>query len=308
MANRIKNISILAGVGPDLAELVISLYPERLTSVTQVRGRFVGPRCPYATTVEIAYPLREQSREYQTTASGSPHLYLRVIIPEPNIWEPETPFVYQAILELWEGKEKADTLQITYGLKVIEFNSRGLRVNGRPLLLRGVCQTEYSEAEIRSLHQAGYNTLVVPAGPDTTRWCGLAERFGFLVLVHIKDKADKKFRDLRKANATSRDFRTDYPSPLGWLVCADLLQDELGNMVLVAVYSPMGIELTRVPEKIPSGTAFLACEESHLPSLEGIRLPKLVMRKGPARTDLPVASRPEGRDILGWIEEPTVDR
>src|SRR5262249_16773364 len=100
MANRIKHYRILVGPAtPTDAWIGISVYPERLTSVTQVRGRLVGPRCPFATTVEVAYPTREQSREYETT--GTPKIMLRVIIPEPNLWEPETPFLYQGPLELF---------------------------------------------------------------------------------------------------------------------------------------------------------------------------------------------------------------
>jgi len=292
MANRIKHYRILVGPAtPAEAWIGISVYPERLTSVTQVRGRLVGPRCPFATTVEVAYPTREQSREYETT--GTPKIMLRVIIPEPNLWEPETPFLYQGPLELFQGKEHCDTVQIACSLRTLQLGPRGLRLTGRPLVLNGVSTSEYSEAKLRTLHQAGYNTLVVPPGPDITRWCELADRFGFFILGRIKNKADVKSRDLRSSS----------PSILGWLVDADLFQDELSRIALPSIFSPMGIELTRVPEEVPSGTEFLACEGSLLPFLEGIHLPKLVIRKKPARTDSPATASADGSDILGWIEE-----
>jgi len=60
--NRIKRVSIFcAAATPAEAEMWISVYPVSLTSTTQVRGRLMGPRCRYASTVEVAYPLREQS-------------------------------------------------------------------------------------------------------------------------------------------------------------------------------------------------------------------------------------------------------
>src|SRR5437763_797077 len=101
MINRIKRIHLFdARLDPAEAEIYISVYPEQLTSTTQVRGRLTGPRCPYASTVEVGYALREHSREYSLT--DIPHLSMRVIIPEPNFWEPETPFLYEGALELWE--------------------------------------------------------------------------------------------------------------------------------------------------------------------------------------------------------------
>src|SRR5437763_829243 len=170
MTNRILLIGASnVRLDPAEAEVWISIYPERLTSDTQGRGRLVGPRCAYATTVEVAYPLREHSREYKTTGQPSldldemPSFRLRAIIPEPSLWDPESPFLYQAVLELWQDGQRCDQVRLTYELRTLNLGPRGLRCNGRPLSLRGVALGGCSEAEVRSLHQAGYNTLLVPA-------------------------------------------------------------------------------------------------------------------------------------------------
>jgi hypothetical protein len=300
MTNRIKDCHIsIMRLDPADAEIWISVYPENLTSATQVRGRLMGPRCAYATTVEVAYPLREHSREYEPPGMPNlgvppmPGLKMRVIIPEPNLWEPQTPFTYQGTVELWHGKQQCDMVQIRCGLRTLQLGPRGLRLNGRPLLLRGIARSAFSEAEIRSLHQAGYNSLVVPAGPEMAQWKEAGDRFGFLVLGRINSKADAKYNDPRSSS----------PSWLGWLGHVDLFQDELSRIALPAVFSPMGIELSRAPEELPSGTSFIACEEMLLPSLEGIRLPKLAMRKAAARKDSRANGSAEGPDFLGWIEE-----
>src|SRR5437763_974188 len=65
----------------------------------EFRGRLMGPRCPYATTVEIAYPLRPLPRIERTslqTVTGC------IIIPEPSLWDPVSPFLYQGPLALCE--------------------------------------------------------------------------------------------------------------------------------------------------------------------------------------------------------------
>src|SRR5579864_8804454 len=118
MTNRIHHIRVTdTRLDPAEAEVCIGVYPERLTSVTQVRGRLVGPRCPYATTVEVAYPLRELSREYEST--GTPRLILRVVIPEASFWDPESPFLYRGPVELWEGGQRCDLVQVTHGLRTL---------------------------------------------------------------------------------------------------------------------------------------------------------------------------------------------
>src|SRR3989442_2573328 len=85
---------------PAGAELRIVVRPERLTPATMVKGRLMGPRSPYANTVEIAYPVRELAR--------TDHILLRVLIPEPNFWDPKNPLLYEGPLELWDGEERRE--------------------------------------------------------------------------------------------------------------------------------------------------------------------------------------------------------
>src|SRR3954464_14176781 len=67
----------------------------------EVRGRFVGPKCTGTTTIEVAYPLRvKESRPGSCVLEG--------IIPEPSFWDPETPFYYELVIELWDGLERID--------------------------------------------------------------------------------------------------------------------------------------------------------------------------------------------------------
>src|SRR5687767_9337461 len=83
----------------------VRLEFDGLPAGTEVRGRLMGPRCPGASTIEIAYYLRPLG----------PGAY-QVLIPEPSMWEPATPFTYQGPLEFWrEGKLEGKTT-ITVGL------------------------------------------------------------------------------------------------------------------------------------------------------------------------------------------------
>src|SRR5438105_5047045 len=98
---------------PMQAELWVRVEVAHRSPATDVRGRFVGPRCPGATTVEVAYPLRPLRGE------GEPDnvLLRRVIIPEPSFWDTESPFTYEAIVELWEGAQLVDERRFPHALK-----------------------------------------------------------------------------------------------------------------------------------------------------------------------------------------------
>jgi hypothetical protein len=74
----------------------------------------VGPHCPGASTVEVAYALRP----FPQLPEGVPPLSRCVIIPEPSLWEPGQTYSYQAIVELWEGGRLCDRAQFEYGLRM----------------------------------------------------------------------------------------------------------------------------------------------------------------------------------------------
>src|SRR5438105_3893021 len=99
MANRIRDFHLRDQLDdPAEAEVWVGVIPEQITPATEVRGRLMGPRCHYASTVEVAYPLRLFVRRPE----GLPGLAMRVVIPEASLWEPESPFLYLGPIELWE--------------------------------------------------------------------------------------------------------------------------------------------------------------------------------------------------------------
>jgi hypothetical protein len=105
MSNRIRDLQVTQRRWDAAeAELWITVVPEQLTPTTEVRGRLVGPRCPGVSTVEVAYPLRPLSRPPEGLAG----LTARVIIPDPLAWEPQSPFVYEGPVELWQDGQKCD--------------------------------------------------------------------------------------------------------------------------------------------------------------------------------------------------------
>src|ERR1043165_73087 len=130
MLNQIRDVVVLNHrLDPVATELRIHVALATLTPTTQIKGRLMGPRCLYGATVEIAYPLNEIERDN--------HIVLRVIIPEPNWWDPQTPFLYEGPLELWQDGQFCERREIRQGIRSLQLTSHGLKLNGRAFVLRG---------------------------------------------------------------------------------------------------------------------------------------------------------------------------
>ncbi|HYV36006.1 MAG TPA: hypothetical protein VE988_09910, partial [Gemmataceae bacterium] len=55
-----------------------------------------------------------------------PDLAMRVVIPEPSFWEPECPFVYDGVIELWQDGVRCDVRQVP-GYKLLTVKSTSSR-------------------------------------------------------------------------------------------------------------------------------------------------------------------------------------
>jgi hypothetical protein len=283
-------------LNPAEAELRITIYPQSVTPTTAVRGRLMGPRCLYATTVEVAYPLRPHSR-HESCGSGS--LTARVIIPEPSLWEPETPFLYQGPVELCEDDSCCDQTSITHGLRLIQLGQRGLRLNGRPLTVRGVACTECSEDEAVRLRGSGYNTLLAPVKAHLGGLCEVADRRGFLVLGCLSDP---------KESFVPAAMMCGHPSFLGWLLTpakwdANLVEAAVAVLADEQYKLPLGIRLSETPPVgLPGAFSFIACEQEALPALASLCLPKLLLRIDQPRENGNETALTPPIGILGWID------
>jgi hypothetical protein len=289
MSNRIREIVVRDHrLDPAEAEVWITVVPEELTAATRISGRLMGPRCPYSATVEVAYPLRPWKREDEEGDSKS--LTMRVVIPEASLWEPESPFLYQGPVELWQDEQLCERVELSHGLRVITLGPRGVRVNGQQLMLEGIQGERFSEEGLAHLHQAGCNLLLVPVTARTIPLWEVADRLGFLMLGKIVD------RETWELAGTLR----QHPSCLGWVITPELMQHEILQAVR---FSPLSFGRSHLvgceinPHSLgplPDGIRFVVCEEALLPLLTNYPQPKVVL----AEREFDELQSP---DVLGWV-------
>jgi hypothetical protein len=275
MSNRILQLQVREhSLDPAQAELWIAVSAEHVTPATELRGRLAGPRCLYAATVEIGYPLRPFSRR----PYGLEGLAARVIIPEPSLWEPQCPFVYQGTVELWQDGARCDQVLIRRGLRQVTLGRGGLRVNGRPLALRGRSVDGCDEKQIAALRRANYNLLLATTMECLSELAPLADVYGFLVLGALKE-TEQAASDLARALA-------DHPSFLGWFLKAPWTRRDADAIARLRGGSGalVGVELAeRTAGAPPEGVGFIVCGAGVAAELggPGETRPLLLLGDGP---------------------------
>jgi hypothetical protein len=168
----------------------------RLVAPEPVSARLLGPRCRFASTVEVAHWFRPMP--------GSPGT-LRAIVPEPSFWDPESPFLYDAIIRTESGVE----IRRTIGLRSIQLGPDGFRIEQKPLHLKAVRRDRLDDAA--QLRQAGVNTIVCPVLAQSTSVWADADVWGFFVIGELS--ADSLSMVTGLENHASR---------LGWICPPDL--------------------------------------------------------------------------------------
>jgi hypothetical protein len=207
--NRITQFTVRdRALSPAEAEIWILAGAETVTPTTALRGRLVGPTCPYSTTIEIAYPLRPIPK----SPSDLSPLSHRFVVPEPSLWDPVAPFLYHATIELWQDGRCCDRRAFRHGFRDARIAADAVIWNGKSLNLSILDRPDLKETDLPRLRRDGVNTLVLP-GSEEVLWTA-AERLGFVVIGRALAPR-MEWLELSKS-----------PACLGWIVPPDAISEE----------------------------------------------------------------------------------
>jgi hypothetical protein len=255
----------------------------------QVRGRLMGPRCPYAATVEVAYPLRELERE--RGQAGSTNILLRTVIPEPSMWDPESPFLYAGPLGIWRGNELLEQQLQQIGFIGWGLGTRGLRVNGKYLDLQATHIKELNPELCAQLRAQHFNCIVVEVSEAAASTWDMADRFGFFVLGRITQ--GDAWPVARRLEGR--------PSSLGWILThrslAGLKPKAFEGTSYTGSAPLIGLEVERIPEQPIPGVSFLVAAPGLVEQPSASGLPWLRFE----RADKPGEALDLSEGILGTL-------
>ena len=144
-----------------------------------------------------------------TTRNGS----ISPAMATPAHWSAETPNCYRAVVTLWRGDELLEAEAWDIGFRRIEIADGLLRLNGKPLLIRGVNRHEHhhlrgqvvTEADmvqdILLMKQNNFNAVRCSHYPNAPRWYELCNRYG----LYVVDEANIETHGMVPMNRLSDD-------------------------------------------------------------------------------------------------------
>ncbi|MBU2864475.1 beta-galactosidase [Reinekea forsetii] len=119
----------------------------------------------------------------------------RIAITEPKKWSDESPYLYRLVLSLKnEQGDVLDTEATSVGFRSVEIKEGQLRLNGKPVLIRGVNRHEHDpirghavsndsmERDVILMKQFNFNAVRTAHYPNHPDFYDLCDQYGLLVV------------------------------------------------------------------------------------------------------------------------------
>lgn len=255
----------------------------------ELKGRLAGPSTPLAETVEVAYPLR-------AIVAEDGLLRARVVIPDPCIWSPETPFLYHGPVEVWQHGQLRASTQVQHGIKEVALRRKGLRLNGEELVLKCLQGRGVSAEELPRLRQQGINALLVTVGSTIEPLWEAAARWGFFILAQL-DPHDEQLL------WHAQEELLDETALLGWVLPQTLIaQPQHWHNAMTLLHGQrkdvyVGLKIDEVPLGVlPGHVDFLIADADLLTEVSAEKTAKLVWLKRGQTQPESVPSH-----SIGWV-------
>lgn len=138
---------------------------------------------------------------------------MRVPVERPALWSAETPNCYRAVVSLWHGDELIEAEAWDIGFRRVEIDNGLLKLNGKPLLIRGVNRHEHHPQrgqvvteedmvqDILLMKQNNFNAVRCSHYPNAPRWYELCNRYG----LYVVDEANIETHGMVPMNRLSDD-------------------------------------------------------------------------------------------------------
>ncbi len=132
--------------------------------------------------------------------SGSHEIEQNLTVTSPKFWSVDSPVLYSAVSEVFEGEISVDRVETKFGIRTIQFDAEnGFRLNGIEMKLKGGCfhhdngllgAKSYDRAEERRvelLKASGYNAVRCSHNPPSPAFLDACDKLGMLVIDEAFD-------------------------------------------------------------------------------------------------------------------------
>lgn len=127
-----------------------------------------------------------------------------IAVPQPKLWSPETPVLYTAELQLYQGNTLKDSEIVRFGIRTIKYSpEKGFELNGKTTKFKGVCLhhdlgplgAAINKAALRRqltiLKDLGCNAIRSSHNMPSLEQLELCDEMGFLFLAESFDEWKK---------------------------------------------------------------------------------------------------------------------
>lgn len=169
---------------------------------------------------------------------------LELDIHDARLWSEESPNLYRCHVMLVKDGEVTDEVSETFGIRKIQWSSKGLFVNGRETLLRGGCLhhdngimgaaafDKSEERRIRLMKEAGFNALRSSHNPASRALVEACDKYG----VYLMDETWDMWYSHKSRYDYASDFSLHYEEDIRDMVERDynhpsVIMYSIGNEV-----------------------------------------------------------------------------
>jgi beta-galactosidase len=133
-------------------------------------------------------------------ANGNSTFSLNLTVSSPQLWSPNSPYLYTAQTQVSVGGSVVDTYQSTFGIRYFNFDANnGFSLNGVSMKLNGVCMhhdlgslgaaVNYRaiERQMQLLKEMGCNAVRTSHNPAAPELLEICDRLGLMVMEEAFD-------------------------------------------------------------------------------------------------------------------------
>ncbi|MDR1230397.1 MAG: DUF4982 domain-containing protein [Spirochaetaceae bacterium] len=182
---------------------------------------------------------------------GAATVAQRCVIGSPFLWSAESPWLYRAFVQLAgeDGGMIGGPVEVPFGIRTVEIQPRrGMRVNGEPVKLKGVCLhhdcgilgAAYYDAAWRrrllTLKSIGCNAIRTSHNPLAEEFLDLCDELGFYVIDECFDKWRSGYYAAHFDNDWRRDLEAlvlrdrNHPSVIMWSIGNEVAEQGAGTL------------------------------------------------------------------------------
>lgn len=123
-----------------------------------------------------------------------------VSVPHPQLWSPESPYLYHTETDILQGGKNLDHVATNFGIRSVNITAdKGFLLNGKSIKLRGGCMhhdngplgsatiDRAEERRVELLKKFGYNAVRTSHNPPSQQFLDACDRLGIIVIDEAFD-------------------------------------------------------------------------------------------------------------------------